>query len=105
MATLPLLVGTPYVVMCEKKCGLCKFGGDWSPAASLEEGSFRGGQPALSVLPGSPLTALSYSHLLVCVLIQGSSSFLSSIQSNFGCHFHYCKAAYAYDKSIRNVDK
>lgn len=64
--------------MCEKKCGLCKFGGDWSPAASLGEGSLR---EALSVPPGSPLTALSRTHLLARVLIHGSCSFLSSIQT------------------------
>lgn len=67
--------------MCEKKCGLCKFGGTWSPAASLGEGSLRGGQPTLSVPPGSPLTALSHTHILACALIHGSCSFLSSIQT------------------------
>lgn len=92
--------------MCEEKCDLCRFGGDWSPAPSLGEGSCRGGPPSVSTLPGSTLTTLSHTHLLGSVLVHGSCSFFfSSIKSNFGCHFHYCKAAYACVESIRNVDK
>ena len=60
---------------------LCKFGGDWSRALSLGEGSFSEAGSFSHV----PLN--SYSHLLVSFLILGSCSFLFSIRSNFGCYF------------------
>lgn len=57
--------------MCEKKCDLGRFGGAWSPAPSLGEGSFRGGPPSRSIPPGSTLTTLSHAHLLGSVLVHG----------------------------------
>lgn len=34
----------------------------------------------------------------------GGCSFLSAIKSNFGCYFHYCEVAHAYDLSIRKTN-
>lgn len=109
VATLPLLVGTPYLAdvlwldVREKVQSL-------SIWRRLQPGSLPPWEKSALERPGFfPCSSWfhphnSYSHLLESLLTQGGCSFLSAIKSNFGCYFHYCKVAHAYDLSIRKTN-